>query len=148
YNILYREIENELIPLCLDQQVGVIVYNPLAGGLLTGKHNRNAPPAADTRFAVAGKMYQDRYWNDPAFDAVDRLKSFFEERGKKLTHASVAWTLRKPAITSAIIGATSAEQLRDSLRGAELELSSDEMEECDRVWYELPRIRDPRTALR
>jgi len=148
YNILYREIENELIPLCLDQKVGVIVYNPLAGGMLTGKHDRKAGPASNTRFAVVGKIYTDRYWNDQAFDAVDKLKRFFSERGKSLTHVSVAWTLSKPAITSAIIGATSAEQLRDSVQGAALELTPEELEECDRAWYELPRLRDPKVALR
>src|ERR1043166_6246814 len=63
YNLLYRQIEQELFPLCIDQGVGVIVYNPLAGGLLTGKHQRGAPPAENTRFAVAGRMYRERYWN-------------------------------------------------------------------------------------
>jgi aryl-alcohol dehydrogenase-like predicted oxidoreductase len=148
YNLLYREIENELVPLCLDQLVGIMVYNPLAGGMLTGKHDRNSPPASNTRFAVAGPMYRGRYWNDHVFDAVDRLKSFFAERNKPLTHAAISWTLGRPGITSAIIGATSADQLRDSLAGVSLQLDDDELEECDRVWYELPRVRNPKIALR
>ena len=132
----------------MDQGIGVIVYNPLAGGLLTGKHKRSAPPADNTRFAVAGKLYIDRYWNDASFDAVERLKSFFEARGKSLTHVSISWALKQKAVTSAIIGATSAGQLRDSLRGVELELDEEEMEQLNDVWFDLPRQRDPRIALR
>ena len=148
YNLLYREIESELLPLCLDEKVGVIIYNPLAGGLLTGKHRQSEPPADNTRFAVAGKLYLDRYWNEASFKAVERLKSFFDARGKSLTHVSVAWALKHEAVTSAIVGATSAAQLSDTLRGVELDLDEEEMAECDSVWFDLPRIRDPRIALR
>lgn len=148
YNLLFREIEHDLFPLCLDQGVGVIVYNPLAGGFLTGKHRAGAPPAENTRFAVAGGLYMDRYWNDASFQAVERLREFFAARGKSLTHAAIAWVLKQPAVTSAIVGATSADQLRDSLGGVDVELDQQETDECDRIWYELPRARDPRIALR
>jgi aryl-alcohol dehydrogenase-like predicted oxidoreductase len=148
YNLLFREIEHDLFPLCLDQGVGVIVYNPLAGGFLTGKHRAGAPPAENTRFAVAGGLYMDRYWNDASFNVVERLREFFAARGKSLTHAAVAWVLKQPAVTSAIVGATSADQLRDSLGGVDLQLDQQESDECDRIWYELPRVRDPRIALR
>jgi aryl-alcohol dehydrogenase-like predicted oxidoreductase len=147
YNLLFREIEHDLLPLCLDQGVGVIIYNPLAGGLLTGKHRRDGPPAENTRFAVAG-YYKDRYWNEASFDAVERLTAFLKQRGKSLTHVAIAWTLKQPAVTSAIVGATSADQLRDTLKGVGIDLSEEEMEECDRVWFDLPRARDPRVALR
>lgn len=148
YNLLFREIEHELFPLCEAEGVGVIVYNPLAGGFLTAKHHANAAPADNTRFAVAGKLYLDRYWNDASFDAVERLRSFFEARGKSLTQASIAWVLQQKTVTSAIVGATSAAQLRDSLGGAGLQLDEEELEKCDEIWYELPRARDPRIALR
>jgi len=148
YNLLFREIEHELFPLCEGKGVGVIVYNPLAGGFLTGKHRRGAPPADNTRFAVAGKLYLDRYWNDASFDAVERLRIFFEARGKSLTHAALAWVLGQRAVTSAIVGATRPEQLRDAFRGLELDLDQDELDQCDSVWYEVPRARDPRIALR
>ena len=148
YNLLFREIEHDLFPLCLDQGVGVIVYNPLAGGFLTGKHRAGKPPAENTRIAVAGGLYMDRYWNDASFQAVERLRESFAARGKSLTHAAVAWVLKQPALTSAIVGATSADQLRDSLRGVDVELDQQESDECDRIWYELPRVRDPRIALR
>lgn len=148
YNLLYREIEHELFPLCEDKGVGVIVYNPLAGGFLTGKHRRDAPPADNTRFAVAGKLYTDRYWNEASFEAVERLRTFFQAKGKSLTHAALAWVLKQRAVTSSIVGATSAEQLRDSLRGVDLDLDQEELDQCDGVWYEVPRARDPRIALR
>jgi len=148
YNLLYRQIEQELLPLCLDEGVGVIVYNPLAGGLLTGKHRRSEPPADNTRFAVAGRFYQDRYWNEASFDAVERLKAVFNARGKSRTHVSVAWVLRQQAVTSAIVGATSPDQLSDSLRAVELDLDEEEMEQLDSVWFDIPRARDPRIALR
>lgn len=148
YNLLFREIEHDLFPLCLDQGVGMIVYNPLAGGFLTGKHRAGAPPAENTRFAVAGGLYLDRYWNDASFQAVERLREFFTRRGKSLTHAAIAWVLKQPAVTSAIVGATSADQLRDSLGGIDVALDQQESDECDRIWYELPRARDPRIALR
>ena len=139
YNLLSREIEAELLPLCLDQGVGVIAYNPLAGGLLTGKHHRDRPPAENTRFAVAGKVYRKRYWNDANFAAVEHLQAFFAARGKALTHAAIAWVLRQPALTSAIVGATSAAQLSDSLKGVETELDDEEMQQLNEVWPSLPR---------
>jgi aryl-alcohol dehydrogenase-like predicted oxidoreductase len=148
YNILFREIESELLPLCADQGVGVIVYNPLAGGFLSGKHRHGEPPADNTRFAVAGKLYMDRYWNDQCFVAVQRLKEFFAARGKSLLHVALAWVLARPEVTSAIVGATSAEQLTESLSGYDIALDADEMSACNDVWYELPRVRDPRIALR
>jgi len=148
YNILFREIEHEVIPLCIDQGVGVIVYNPLAGGFLTGKHHKGSAPQADTRFAVAGQLYLDRYWNEACFDAVDRLNSFFKERGKQLTHVAIAWVLAQQGVTSAIVGATSPAQLKDTLGGVGLTLDQEELEECNRIWFELPRARDPRVALR
>ena len=75
YNLLFRQIEREMLPFCGDEGVGVIPYNPLAGGLLSGKHRRGAPPAEGSRFTLgnAGQMYQGRYWHDREFDTVDQL---------------------------------------------------------------------------
>ena len=78
YNALHRDIETELLPLCRDQGIGVIVYNPLAGGFLTGKHQADAPPTAGTRFTLgaAGELYRERYWHAAQFEAVANLKAF------------------------------------------------------------------------
>ena len=141
YNLLYREIETELIPLCRDQGVGVIVYNPLAGGLLTGKHKAGDPPTVGTRFTLgaAGDLYRDRYWHAAQFDAVATLQTYFRERSIDLASASVAWVLSRPGITSAIVGASRPEQLDASLAGAELVLDADALAACDAVWWGLPR---------
>lgn len=154
YNILFREIEHELLPLCRDQGVGVIPYNPLAGGFLTGKHMDNQasqPPSSETRFALegrAGRTYKKRYWQEAQFAAVSHLHEFFSARNKPLAQVAVAWVLAQDGITSPIIGATSPEQLRQSLPAAELSLDEEEMAVCDAVWFELPRLKDPMVALR
>jgi 1-deoxyxylulose-5-phosphate synthase len=152
YNILFREIENELLPLCQHNGVGVIAYNPLAGGFLTGKYQAGTQPAPDTRFGfLSGRthsVYHKRYWQDVQFEAVSRLQEFFTQRNKSLTQVAIAWVLAQLAITSAIVGATSAAQLKQSLPAAELKLEDDEMETCNDVWFDLPRLRDPAVATR
>ena len=150
YNLLFRMIEDEILPLCRAQGVGVIVYNPLAGGMLTGRYHRGQQVENGTRFALrgAGDTYRRRYWNEAVLDAVDGLGSFFAGRGKNLTHAALAWVLQQPGITSAIVGASRPEQLEDSLRGVQVTLEADELRVCDEVWWTLPRERDPQVARR
>ncbi|MCC7451675.1 MAG: aldo/keto reductase [Anaerolineae bacterium] len=150
YNLLFREFENDLFPLCQEENVGVIAYNPLAGGFLTGKHRRDAEPEAGGRFAanIGGKTYRGRYWQDAQFNAVERMRAFFEPRGKSLAQVAVAWVLAQPFITSAIVGATSPEQLDGSLPAVNLALDSDDMAFLNSIWYDLPRISDPSIALR
>jgi aryl-alcohol dehydrogenase-like predicted oxidoreductase len=147
YNLLHRDIEVELLPLCRDQGVGVIVYNPLAGGFLTGKYrdqHAGARPESG-RFALGktGDLYRDRYWQHSQFEAVDHLAKFFEARGKPLVQVALAWVLAQTGITSAIVGASRAEQLQQSLAGVNLKLDAEEMETCDLAWYGLPRQRKP-----
>jgi aryl-alcohol dehydrogenase-like predicted oxidoreductase len=142
YNLLYRDIESELLPLCRDQGVGVIVYNPLAGGLLTGKYSGRETPPEGTRFSLGGKtgpLYRERYWQQAQLEAVDRLKAFFAPRGKSLVRVAVAWVLAQPAVTSAIVGASKPEQLDESLAAVDVTLDAEERQTCDAVWYELPR---------
>ena len=141
YNVLYREIETELLPLCRDQGVGVIVYNPLAGGLLTGKHQGGAPPAPGTRFTlgVSGELYRERYWQSAQFEAVSSLRSFCGERALNLATASIAWVLAQPGITSAIIGASRPEQLEATLAAADMVLDEETKAAFDAAWWTLPR---------
>jgi aryl-alcohol dehydrogenase-like predicted oxidoreductase len=141
YNVLYREIENELLPLCRDQGVGVIVYNPLAGGLLTGKHRAESGPTAGTRFALGatGELYRDRYWHSVQFEAVESLSSFCQRRGWSLTTASVAWVLEQAGITSAIVGASREDQLHETLSAVELVLDDEARTIFDSVWWSIPR---------
>jgi 1-deoxyxylulose-5-phosphate synthase len=141
YNVLYREIESELLPLCRDQGVGVIVYNPLAGGLLTGKHTGDEPPGPGTRFTLgaSGELYRDRYWHRAQFDAVTSLKDYCQRRGWNLATASVAWVLQQPGITSAIVGASRPEQLDLTLAAPELAFDEDARAAFDAVWWSIPR---------
>src|SRR5262249_34458018 len=141
YNMIYREIEAELLPLCLDQGIGVIAYNPLAGGFLSGKYKGGEPPPAGTRFTLGktGDLYRERYWEQSQFEAVEHLKKFFQPRGRSLVQVAVAWVLAQPGITSAIIGASKPEQLDDSIAAVELSLSKEEQEVCNLAWFSLPR---------
>jgi 1-deoxyxylulose-5-phosphate synthase len=148
YNLLYREIETELLPLCRDQGVGVICYNPLAGGLLTGKYQApDAPPPSGTRFTLGktGELYRDRYWHQAQFDAVAALKRFLESRQRSLVQVAVAWVLAQQGITSAIVGATRPEQLEDSLAAVDVTLDAEELDACNLAWYSLPRPTKPPT---
>jgi 1-deoxyxylulose-5-phosphate synthase len=117
YSLLFREIERELLPLALDEGLGVIPYNPLAGGLLTGKHRPGSAPTPGTRFTLgaAAERYQDRYWNERAFATVESLRRLAAEAGVSLTTLSVAWTLANPAITAPLLGASRPEQLDETL---------------------------------
>jgi aryl-alcohol dehydrogenase-like predicted oxidoreductase len=145
YNILWREIESELIPLCRDQGIGVIAYNPLAGGFLSGKYKPAEPPPAGTRFTLGktGDLYRERYWQQAQFEAVEQLKKFFQPRGRSLVQVAIAWVLTQPGITSAIVGATRPEQLDESLVSVDLSLTAEELEACDVAWFSLPRPQKP-----
>ena len=117
YNLLFRQIERELLPLCAEEKLAVIPYNPLAGGMLTAKHDRTRPPAAGTRFTIgkSARMYTERYWKEREFDSVDALAGIAREAGVELATLAVAWVLANPTITAPIIGASKPEQLRASL---------------------------------
>jgi aryl-alcohol dehydrogenase-like predicted oxidoreductase len=145
YNLLYRDIETELLPLCRHAGLGVIVYNPLAGGFLSGKYRSLDAPPPDTRFSLGktGELYRQRYWNEAQLGAVERLRQFFEPRGRSLVTVAVAWVMQQPGVTSAIIGASRPEQLDASLAAADLTLDAGERAACDGAWYSLPRLAKP-----
>lgn len=141
YNLLFRDIEAELLPLCRDQGLGVIAYNPLAGGFLTGRYQNLEAPPEGTRFTLGktGELYRERYWQEAQLEAVKELKKVISSRGRSLTQVAVAWVLGQPGITSAIVGASKPEQLDDSLAAVKLNLEPEEREACDAAWYRLPR---------
>jgi len=139
YNLLTRDVEYELLPLCASEGVGVCVYNPLAGGLLTGKHDPNKLPVEGTRFTLErlGSTYYERYWSATNFEAVARLRQIAIEYGRSLPQFALAWTLSNETITSAICGATSLKQLEENLGATEVKLSEEELAACDEVWQKL-----------
>jgi len=126
YNLLKREIEAELLPACAAEGVGVIPYNPLGGGLLTGKHTKGEPPAPDTRFGLR-EVYRDLYWQDPYLDAMEKLRAIAAEHGKSMIQLAIGW----------ILSASRADQLREPLEALDVTLSPEEMAACDKVWVEL-----------
>ena len=146
YNLVFREFERELFPLCLDEGIGVIPYNPIAGGLLSGKHDRSAPPEEGTRFTLgnAGRVYQDRYWHDRVFDTVDELAKLADEAGLGMPTMAVAWVLRNPAITAAIVGASRREQLDDTIAAVDAPLDDDLAQRLDELTAEYRRGDAPR----
>jgi aryl-alcohol dehydrogenase-like predicted oxidoreductase len=145
YNLLYREIETELLPLCRDQGLGVLAYNPLAGGFLTGRYHAQEPPPSGTRFTLGhtGDLYRERYWQQAQFEAVKQLQEFLKPRGKSLLHVALRWVLDQPGITSAIVGASKPEQLDQSLTAVSIKLDDQEKEACNLAWYSLPRPAKP-----
>src|SRR5262249_3003272 len=141
YNMLYREIETDLLPLCRDQGIGVIAYNPLAGGLLTGKHLAQSSPTQGTRFTLgaSGELYRERYWHAAQFEAVAALQNYCKGRDWNLATASVAWVLEQPGITSAIVGASRPEQLDATLAAPELAFDDEARAAFQSVWWTIPR---------
>lgn len=127
YNRLYRAVEREMLPLSRAENLAVVPYNPLAGGLLTGKHQRTAAPPEGGRFALgtAADRYQERYWHDAEFDAVDALRAVAESVDTPLTTLAVAWVLNQPGITAPIVGASKPDQLDAVLAATELDFTSE-----------------------
>jgi len=126
YNLLFRAFERDLLPLCREEGIGVIPYNPLAGGMLSGKHVKGAPPEG-TRFTLgtAGARYQERYWHDREFAAVEQLKGVASEAGMPMATMALSWVLANPAITAPIVGASRPDQLTDSLAAADQPMPTD-----------------------
>ncbi|MFI4935105.1 MAG: aldo/keto reductase [Caulobacterales bacterium] len=137
YNLLFRTFERDLLPLALEEGIGVIPYNPLAGGMLTGKHQPGAPPEG-TRFTLgtAGARYQERYWHDREFAAVEALKGVAAEAGISMATMALSWVLANPAITAPIVGASRPEQLADSLAAADKPMAADLKARLDELTHE------------
>jgi aryl-alcohol dehydrogenase (NADP+) len=141
YNLLFREIERELLPLCAEEGIGVIPYNPLAGGLLTGKHNPETGPEEGSRFTLgtAAQRYQERYWHGRMFETVEQLRPIAAEAGMSLAQMAVAWVMANPVITAPIIGASRPEQLADTLAAAQTPLPLELKQRLDDLTLEYRR---------
>jgi aryl-alcohol dehydrogenase-like predicted oxidoreductase len=144
FNLLARDIEYELLPLCIEEGVGVAVFSPLAAGFLSGKYEKGKPPIEGRRFAMgqSGYRYNQAYWTDIDFDAVKQLKRIAADHGKTLSQLALAWVLNKKGITSIVCGTTSVEQLEQNLSAVGLPVSQEELDTCDGVWHMLhpPRL--------
>ena len=135
-NLIARGLEAEFVPMAQQFGVAITVYNPLAGGLLTGKH-RPGRVTAGGRF-VNMPWYQERYWNAANFAAVERLKAIAVEAGRTLVGLSLAWLLHHTAADSIILGASDPAHLRTNIAAAgQGPLPAATVAACDAVWREL-----------
>ncbi len=130
YNLLDRGIEQEVLPLCADQQVGVIPYSPIAGGLLTGKYGHGRQPDANARYILFGRQSQI---TERALDAIDRLTELAADHNATLAQFALAWVAANPVVTAPIVGATRAEQLDETLQAAELVLDEATLRRADEI---------------
>jgi aryl-alcohol dehydrogenase-like predicted oxidoreductase len=136
YSLIVRDIERDILPTARRQGLGVIVWSPLAGGLLSGKYSKDDVPA-DTRFGKASgdawEMFRRTLFTDRNFEIVDAVKAKATELGTTPASVAVAWTLGRRGVTSAIIGPRSLEQLEDNLAADELALAGDAVKDLDRA---------------
>ena len=124
YNLLYREEEREMIPLCLDQGMGVIPWSPLARGMLAGTRHRDG--SRDTTRG-GNDAFADELYSDEDFDVVDVVRAVAADRGLPPAQVSLAWLLSKPAVTAPIVGATKLGHIEDAVAATEVTLSAEEI---------------------
>ena len=130
YNLVYREEEREMIPLCLDQKVGCIPWSPLARGFLTGSRKKGDGKSETTR-ARTDDFAHNLYYRDSDFTVVDRLIEIAGERNVKPAQVALAWMLSKPVVSAPIIGASKLYQLEDALTAVTLKLTADEIQRLE-----------------
>ena len=138
YNLLFRQLERELLPLCAEESLAVIPYNPLAAGLLTGKHERGRPPSEGSRFTIgsAGKMYTERYWKEREFGAVEAFVGIARDAGIEPATLAIAWVLANPVVTAPILGASKPEQLSAGIAAVEIKLDATLKAKLDELTHE------------
>jgi 1-deoxyxylulose-5-phosphate synthase len=136
YNLLARGIEQEYLPMAKKYHVSIVAYNPLAGGMLTGKHSETVIPPG-TRFDK-NRMYQERYWHTQNFAAVEKLKKSAEQAGRSLVSIAFNWLLHHTATDCVILGASRFEQLEQNLIACkDGPLPEEVLRDCDDVWAQL-----------
>ena len=134
YNMIQRQIEAEVIPLCEREGVGQVVFSPLAQGILTGKYRPGEAPEQGTRAAdPESSRFMQGLMNERVLSAVDRLRSVASETGLSMSQLALAWVLQQENVSSAIIGASRPEQVEDNVGAAGVELSPDTVSEIDGI---------------
>ncbi|HEX5199127.1 MAG TPA: aldo/keto reductase [Actinoplanes sp.] len=132
YSLQARDIETEIVPACLDQGVGILVWSPIAGGLLSGKYRRGVAAPAGSRH-LSDWDEPPVHDEDKLYDTIELAVKIGESHGVSAARVSLAYIAQKPGITSVIVGARTPEQLRDNLAAADLELTADEIKALDDV---------------
>jgi aryl-alcohol dehydrogenase-like predicted oxidoreductase len=132
YNLLNRRIEKDLIPCCEAHNIGIVPYQPLAGGFLTGKYRPGEPPPEGTRLANRPQM-ANRALTEQNFEMLSKLETFASERGHTVGELALAWLLSRPTVSSIIAGTTKPEQVEANVAAAEWQLTPEEVAEVDEI---------------
>jgi len=137
YNLAYREEEREMIPLCLDQRIGIIPWSPLGRGVLTGSRTRDGQ-----KLTVRANTdpLADRLYSEADFDVVDRLNEVAAQRSLPAAQVALAWLLHKPGVTAPIVGASKVSHLEDAVAAVDVELSDDEIKQLEEPYQPHPII--------
>jgi aryl-alcohol dehydrogenase-like predicted oxidoreductase len=137
YNVITREVEAELVPCIKRHHIGMTVYNPIAGGLLTGKYSLEHSPQENTRFALKSN-YQGRYWKQENFEAVEKLKAIAQQRDMSLLSLSLKWCLANSYVDAVICGVSKLEQIKQNIEAVKgLPLDAETKALCDQVGKQL-----------
>ena len=137
YSLLVREIESEIVPACLDANIGLLPWSPLAGGWLTGKYQRDTDPTGATRLGEdpqrGMEAWEPRNKQERTWRILDAVTEIAKAKGVNQAQVSLAWLEAQPAVTSVILGARNPDQLADNLGASSVELTPDELERLDEV---------------
>lgn len=138
YNLLFRQFERDLFPMCEAENLATLCYNPLAGGLLTGKYRDQGQPDVSTRFGAGSTAaaYRQRYWHEKELQAVNAIMDLAKLARLAPERLSVAWVLAQAGVTCAVLGASRAFQLREVLLAGETKLSDQVLQELDAITRE------------
>lgn len=130
YSIAGRDLENEIVPMVLDQQMAILPWSPLAGGFLSGKYTRDNKPEGDSRRLGFDfpPVNQER-----AYDIIDAMKPIADAHGVSVARIALAWVLAKPGVTSVIIGAKNTDQLLDNIKAVDVSLTTEQLDQLDAI---------------
>ena len=143
YNMIWRVIESEIVPLCEKEGIGQIAWSPVAQGVLTGKYQPGeAPPAGSRATDQSGSTFISSYLNDDLLSRVQQLRPLADEAGLSLAQLAIAWTLQNPSVSAAIIGATRPEQVRENVKASGVRLDAELLRRIDDILGPVI-VRDP-----
>ena len=132
YNFRQKDIENEIMPLCTDQEISIIPYQILMGGLLTGNYAKESEPNKNSHLASAhAQRAKNKYWNNDNFNMIEQLKSIEQKTGYNPISLTIAWTLSKPAVSSVIVGASKKSQILSNVKSANIILNQEILDHLD-----------------
>ena len=132
YSLISRDLENELVPLCLDQKLGILPWSPLGGGFLTGKYRRGKERPTGVRRSDSESVFL-KFDEEKGFDIIDELEKIAQNHNATITQAALNYLLRKPGVSSVIIGVRTKEQLADNLKTSDWEMTDDEVIRLDEL---------------